>query len=84
MKIWQYSFYFVLWTCRHWSKNKSYTVFFRVFPERLSYNYADDNTLSLHSPDYDRLISVLQSKSEILIDWFCHNCMKANPDNFDQ
>ena len=46
------------------------------------YNYADDNVLSFHSPDYDELISILQTESEILIDWFFSNQMKANPDKF--
>ena len=46
------------------------------------YNYADDNTLTLHSPDYDELISILQTKSEILIDWFFFNQMKDNLDTF--
>ena len=53
------------------------------FIERCTlYNYADDITLSFHSPDYYNFISVLQTKSAILIVWFCHNCMKAIPDNF--
>ena len=46
------------------------------------YNYADDNTLSFHSPDYDEIISVIEEESQILIDWFNFNCMKANPDKF--
>ncbi len=46
------------------------------------YNYADDNTLSFHSPDFDELKQVLQDESKILIDWFKFNCMQANPDKF--
>ena len=34
------------------------------------YNYADDNTLSFHSPDFEELIKVLQCEGRILIDWF--------------
>ena len=34
------------------------------------YNYADDNTLSFQSPDYDFMISALQTESEVLIEWF--------------
>ena len=45
-------------------------------------NYADENTLSFHSPDYDELISILQTESEILIDWFFSIQMKANVDKF--
>ena len=44
------------------------------------YNYADDNTLSFSSPDYDHLISILESESQVLIDWFKENKMQANPD----
>lgn len=46
------------------------------------YNYADDNTLSFSSPDYDHLISTLESESQVLIDWFKENKMQANPDKF--
>ena len=46
------------------------------------YNYADDNTLSLHTTDFDLLLEGLQHDSKILIDWFSFNCMKANPDKF--
>jgi hypothetical protein len=33
------------------------------------YNYADDNTLSFSSPDYDILISTLEAESQVLIDY---------------
>ena len=46
------------------------------------YNYADDNTLSFATPDFRKLISVLETESNSLIDWFHFNCMKANPDKF--
>ena len=46
------------------------------------YNYADDNTLSFSSPDYDILISTLEAESQVLIDWFNDNKMQANPDKF--
>ena len=48
------------------------------------YNYADDNTLSFHSPDYEKDIhvSVLQVESDILIKWCSFNCMQANPEIF--
>ena len=42
------------------------------------YNYADANTLSYSSTNYDELITVLESESNILIDWFYFNCMQAN------
>ena len=46
------------------------------------YNYADDNTLSFCSPDYDVLISTLESESVQLIHWFKENKMQANPDKY--
>jgi hypothetical protein len=46
------------------------------------YIYADDNTLSFCSPDFDLLISTLESESKILIEWFRVNKMQANPDKF--
>ena len=46
------------------------------------YNYADDNTLSFGSPDFDLLISTLESDSNHLIEWFKINKMQANPDKF--
>ena len=45
------------------------------------YNYADDNTLSFHSP-FDEVVNVLQQESNILINWFHFNCMQANPEKF--
>ena len=46
------------------------------------YNYADDNTLSFHSPNFDEIIKVLQEEGNMLIDWFYFNCMQANPNTF--
>ena len=46
------------------------------------YSYADENTLSFSCPDFDRLIQILQSESQILINWFHNNCMQANPGKF--
>ena len=40
------------------------------------YNYADDN------PDFNVLTSVLESESNVLINWFKVNKMQANPDKF--
>ena len=57
----------------------------RTFPcmyPNILYNYADDNTLSFSSPDYDILISTLEAESQVLIDWFKDNKMHANPDKF--
>ena len=38
--------------------------------------------LSFCSPDFDLLISTLESESKILIEWFRVNKMQANPDKF--
>lgn len=46
------------------------------------YNYADDNTLSFKSHNFEELINVLQSESNVLIDWFHINKMQANPEKF--
>ena len=46
------------------------------------YSYADDNTLSFCSPDFDLLISTLESESKILIEWFRVDKMQANSDKF--
>ena len=46
------------------------------------YNYADDNTLSYGYPDFNVLTSVLESESNVLINWFKINKMQANPDKF--
>ena len=43
------------------------------------YNYADDNTLSFYSPDFNELVSVLQREGIIVIDWFSFKCMQENP-----
>jgi hypothetical protein len=54
-------------------------IFYFIHKSNL-YNYADDNTLSFHSPDYEKVISVLQEESDILIKWFSFNCLQANPE----
>jgi retron-type reverse transcriptase len=46
------------------------------------YNYADDNTLSYGYPDFNVLTSVLESESNVLINWFKVNKMQANPDKY--
>jgi hypothetical protein len=46
------------------------------------YKYADDNTLSCGDPDFNVLTSVLESESNVFINWFKVNKMQANPDRF--
>ena len=55
---------------------------FYFISDSILYNYADDNTLSFHSPDFNHLIKVLQRESDVLLDWFKINGMQANPDKF--
>ena len=43
-------------------------IFFYFIKHSSLYNYADDNTLSFSSPDYDILISTLEAESQVLID----------------
>jgi hypothetical protein len=45
-------------------------------------NYANDNTLSYGHLDFNVLTSVLESESNVLINWLKVNKMQANPDKF--
>jgi hypothetical protein len=47
----------------------NYDIFYFVKKGTL-YNYADDNTLSYGHPDFNVLTSVLESESNVLINWF--------------
>ena len=46
------------------------------------YNFAVDNTLSAFATTVSRLIKILESESEVVIDWFKKNKMVVNPDKF--
>ena len=46
------------------------------------YNFADDNTVSAFATTVSRLIKILESESEVVIDWFSKNKMVVNPDKF--
>ena len=46
------------------------------------YNFADDNTLSAFATTVSRLIKILESESEVVIDWFKKNKMVVNRDTF--
>ena len=46
------------------------------------YNYADDNTLSVHDQDLRSLKTTLETAAQIGIKWFNDNDMKVNPDKF--
>ena len=46
------------------------------------YNFADDNTLSAFATTVPELIKILESESEVVIDWVKINKMVVNPDKF--
>ena len=46
------------------------------------HNFADDNTLTTFAQNVRNLISVLESESNIAIDWFETNKMIVNPGQF--
>ena len=46
------------------------------------YNFADDNTLSAFTTTVSRLIKILESESEVGINWFKKNKMVVNRDKF--
>ena len=45
-------------------------------------NYADDNSPFSCNADIDSVISKLTNDSKTLMEWFCNNCLNANPDKF--
>jgi hypothetical protein len=65
-------------------------ILFNIFLNDLFYmitdvdvfNYADDNTLSFQHSNASILKSKLELSSEICINWFLNNNMKANPNKF--
>ena len=46
------------------------------------YNFADDNTLSTFAATVSRLIKMLESEAEFVIDWFKENKMGLNLDKY--
>ena len=48
----------------------------------LAHNFGDDNTLSSFAKIIENLISILESESEIAINWFKDNHMIVNPGKF--
>ena len=48
----------------------------------LAHNFADDKTLSSFAKTIENLISILESESEIAINWFKNNHMIVNPGKF--
>ena len=62
--------------------NLSINNLFFFVSEVLLNNFADENTLSAFAETILELIDVLQSGSEIVIDWFKNNKVIVNPDKF--
>ena len=46
------------------------------------YNYANDTTITCTDVNYDTAHNKLLNASEILLDWFQSNNLKANPTKF--
>ena len=57
-------------------------LFYIVNGENLSYNFADDNTLSDQVDSIGELVENLQYLSEVANDWMDQNNMIANPSKF--
>ena len=53
--------------------------FFYLILVASAHNFADDNTLSSFAKTVENLISILESESEIAINWFKDNHMIVNP-----
>ena len=60
----------------------SLTIFTTLFENAKVHNFADDNTLTTFAQNVRNLISVLESESNIAIDWFKTNKMIVNPGKF--
>ena len=48
----------------------------------MAHNFANDNTLSSFAKTIENLISILESESKIIINWFKDNHMIVNPGKF--
>ena len=62
--------------------NVSFNVFFFFLCNVSVYNFADDNTLSSFARIVKNLVSILESESSCVINWFRDNSMIVNPDKF--
>ena len=59
-----------------------FNIFFNDFFYKYLNYFTDDNTLSSFAKKIENLISILESKSEIGINWFKDNHMIVNLGNF--
>ena len=62
--------------------NIFFNDFFYFILVASAHNFADDNTLSSFAKTIENLISILESESEIAINWFKNNHMIVNPGKF--
>ena len=62
--------------------NIFFNDFFYFILVASAHNFADDNTLSSFAKTIENLISILESESEIAINWFKDNHMILNPGKF--
>ena len=62
--------------------NQSINDFFLFVALACFYNFKDDNTLSAFATTVSRLIKIIESESEVVIDWFKKNKMVVNLDKF--
>ena len=46
------------------------------------YNYADDIVCSVAGSDVSSIVSILKSKTQLLVKWFEHNSFQTNPEKF--
>ena len=59
-----------------------YNDFFYFVLVASAQNFADDNTVLTFAKTIENLISILESESEIAINWFKDNHMIVNPGKF--
>ena len=62
--------------------NCSFIDFYYFIKNPNVHNLADDNTVTTFAQNTRNLISVLESESNIIIDWFQTNKMIVNPGRF--
>ena len=64
--------------------NCFFNDFYYVIENANVHNFTDDNTLTTFAQNVCNLISVLESESNIAIDWFETNKMTVNPGKFNR
>ena len=62
--------------------NSFFNDFFFVITKAFVHNFLDDNTLCSFAKTFRELVTILQSKCEIAINWLYNNKVIVNPDKF--